>query len=62
MDVYINYQQLRNSNGFYSHKSCFANFFKGAISENKAVLRCKGYDYEESADEIMDAPLGQPFF
>ena len=46
----------------YTHKSYNSNNFKGAISENKGVLHCEGYDYEEIPDEIMEAPLSEPFF
>ena len=60
--VYINNQQIYNSNGMYAHKSYISNNFKGAISEYKGVLHCKGYDYEEFPDEIMEAPLSEPFF
>ena len=42
-------------------KSYISNSFKGAISENKEVLHCEGYDYEESADEIMEALLSETF-
>ena len=44
VEVYINNQQIYNSNGLYAHKSYISNNFKGAISENKGVLHCKGYD------------------
>ena len=46
----------------YAPKSYISNNFKGAISENKGVLHCEGYDYEEFPDEIMEAPLSEPFF
>ena len=36
--VYINNQQLYNSNGLYAHKSHISNNFKGAISNYKGVL------------------------
>ena len=62
VDVYINNQQIYNSNGLYAHKSCISNNFKGAISEYKGVLPCEGYDYEEFPDEIMEAPFSEPFF
>ena len=61
-EVYINNQQIYNSNGLYAHKSYISNNFKGAISENKGVLLCEGYDYEEFPDEIMEALLSEPFF
>ena len=62
VEVYINNQQMYNSNEFYGHKSYISNNFKGAISEYKGGLHCEGYDYEELPDEIMEAPLSEPFF
>ena len=61
-EVYINNQQIYNSNRLYAHKSYISNNFKGATSEYKGVLHCEGYDYEEFPDEIMEAPLSEPFF
>ena len=61
VEVYINNQQIYNSNGLYAHKSYISNNFKGAISKYKRVLLCEGYDYEEFLDEIMEAPLSEPF-
>ena len=60
--MYINFQQICNSNGLYAHKSYISNNFKGAISEYKGVLHCEGYDYEEFPEEIMEASLSEPFF
>ena len=62
VEVYINNQQIYNSNGLHAHKSSNSNNFKGAISEYKGVLHCEGYDYEEFPDEIMEATLSEPFF
>ena len=62
VEVYINNQQIYNSNGLFAHKSCNSNNFKGAISEYKGILHCEGYDYEEFTDEIMEAPLSEHFF
>ena len=62
VEVYNNNQQIYNSNGFYAHKSYISNKIKGATSEYKGVLHCKGYYYEEFPDEIMEAPLSEPFF
>ena len=61
VEVYIKNQQIYNSNGLYAHKSYTSNNFKGAISDYKGVLHCEGYDYEEFLDEIMEAPLSEPF-
>ena len=62
VEVYINNQQIYNSNGLYAHKSYISNNFKRAISEYKGVLHCEGYDYGEFLDELMQAPLSEPFF
>ena len=62
VEVYINNQQIYNSNGLYAHKSYISNNFKEAIFEYRGVLHCKGYDYEEFPDETMEAPLSEPFF
>ena len=39
----------------YAHKSYISNNFKG-------VFRYEGYNYEDIPDEIMEAPLSEPFF
>ena len=61
VEVYINNQQIYNSNGLYAHKSYISNNFKAAISEYKGVLRCEGYDYEQDPEDISN-PLPDPFF
>ena len=60
VEVYINYQQLYNSNGLYAHKSYISNNFKAAIYEYKGVLYCEGYDYEQDPEDIAN-PLLDPF-
>ena len=59
--VYINNQQIYNSNGLYAHKSYNSNNFKAAISEYKGVLHCEGHDYEQDPEAIAN-PLPDPFF
>ena len=61
VEVYINNQQIYNSNGLYAHKSYISNNFKGAITEYKGVLHCEGYDYEQDPEDINN-PLPDPFF
>ena len=61
VEVYINNQQICNSNGLYAHKSYISNNFKAAISEYKGVLHCEGYDYEQDPEDIAN-PLLDPFF
>ena len=61
VEVYINNQQIYNSNGLSAHKSYISNNFKAAISEYKGVLHCEGYDYEQDPEDISN-PLRYPFF
>ena len=61
VEVYINNQQIYNSNGLYAHKSYISNNFKAAISEYKGVLHCEGYDYEQDPEDISN-PLPEPIF
>ena len=61
VEVYINNQQIYNSNGFYAHKSYISNKFKAAISEYKGALLCEGYDYEQDPQDISN-PLLDPSF
>ena len=61
VEVYINNQQIYNSNGLYAHKSYISNNFEGAISEYKGVLHCEGYNYEEFPNEIMETPSSELF-
>ena len=62
VEVYINNQQYYNSNALHAHKSYISINFTGAISEYEGLLHCEGYDYEEFPDQIIDAPLSEPFF
>ena len=59
--MYINNQQIYTSNGLYAHNFYNYNNLKGAISEYKGVLHREEYDYEEFHDNIMEAPLSEPF-
>ena len=59
--MYIDSQQIYNSNGLYAHKFYILNNFNAAISEYKKVLHCEGYDYEHDL-EVFSNPLPDPFF
>ena len=61
VEVYINIQQINNSNGVYAHRSYILNNFKGAITEYNGVLHCEGYEYEQDPEDITN-PLPDPFF
>ena len=61
VEVYINNQQIHNSNGLYAHESYISNNFKEAISEYTGVLHCEEYDYKEFLNKVMEALLSEPF-
>ena len=61
VEVYINNQQIYNSNGLYAHKSYISNNFKGAITDYKGVLQFEGHDYEQDPEDIANS-LTDPFF
>ena len=61
VEVYINNQQIYNSNGLYAHKSYISNNFKAAISEYNGVLDCEGYDYEKDPEDISNPLLDTLF-
>ena len=52
---------MYNSNKLYAHRSYNSNNFKAAITENKGVLQCEGYDYEQDPEDITK-PLPYTFF
>ena len=45
--MYIDNQQIYNSNVLYANKSFISNNLKAAVSEYKGVLHCDGYDCEQ---------------
>ena len=56
-ELYINNQQIYNSNGVYAHKSHISNNFKSTLSDHKGVLLCEGYDYEEYPENLLEGPF-----
>ena len=56
VEVYIKNQQINNYNGLCVHKSYNPNIFKRATSENKRVLRCEGFYYKKTSDDVQEAP------
>ena len=62
VEVYINKQQIYNSNGLYLHKSYFSIIFKVTKSEYKSILNCDGYDFGDFFDDLMAKPLSDLLF
>ena len=61
-EVYINNQKMYISYGLYTHKFYTYNIFEAGNSEYKGISDHKMYDYKECPNELMDAPLSEPFF
>ena len=59
-DVYINNQQIYNSNRLYV-QSYISSKLKETFSDYKGVLHSKVYEYEEFLDEILEAALSETF-
>ena len=57
-EMYLNNQQIYNSNGLYAHMSYNSNKFRAPISENKRVLHCEVYDYEGERNCQVDLTIG----
>ena len=57
VEVYINNQQIYNSNGLYAHQPYISNNFKAAISDYKGVLHCEGSDNEQDPEDISNPYL-----
>ena len=57
VEVYINNQQIYNSNGLYAHKSYISNNFKGSIPNYQGVLHCEGYSFETDPEDIKEGPF-----
>ena len=60
VEVYINNQQIYNSNGLYAHMSYISNNLEGAITDYKGILHCEGYDDEQDPEDITN-PLPDLF-
>ena len=56
-ELYINNQQIYNSNGLYVHKSHISNNFNSTLSDYKGVLHCDGYDYDEDPENLLESPF-----
>ena len=51
-EVYLNNQQVYNSNGLYSHKAFISNEFNAAHPEYTGILQCHGYQYESDPTDL----------
>ena len=56
-ELYINSQQIYNSNGLHAHRSHISNNFKSTLSDYMGVLHCEGYDFEDDPENLVEGPV-----
>ena len=50
-EVYLNNQQVYNSNGLYGHKAMISNEFNASTMNNERNLACHGYEFEKDPSD-----------
>ena len=56
-EVYLNNQQLYNSNGLYGHKALISNEFNASTMKNEGILFCHGYEFEKDPSDYEKSPF-----
>ena len=56
-EVYLNNQQVYNSNGLYGHKALISNEFNASTKNNAGILACHGYDFEKVPSDYEISPF-----
>lgn len=54
-EVYLNNQQVYNSNGLYPHKAFISNEFSSTHVENLGMLQCHGFEFEAKPGDTTSA-------
>ena len=55
--VYLNNQQVYNSNGLYGHKALISNEFNASTRNNEAILACHAYEFEKEPSDFEKSPF-----
>ena len=56
-EVYLNNQQVYNSNGLYGHKALISNEFNASTMNNEGILACHGYEFEKDPSDYEKSPF-----
>ena len=56
-EVYLNNQQVYNSNGLYGHKALISNEFNASTRNNDGILACHGYEFEKQPSDYEKSPF-----
>ena len=51
-EVYLNIQQVYNSNGLYGHKALISNEFNASTRNNEGILACHGYEFAKEPSDF----------
>ena len=54
-EVYLNNQQVYNSNGLYGHKALISNEFNASTVNNEGILAFHGYEFEKDPSDYEKA-------
>ena len=56
-ELYLNNQQVHNSNGLYGHKVLISNEFNASPLNNEGSLPCHGYEFEKDPTDYEKNPF-----
>ena len=56
-EVYLNNQQVYNSNGLYGHKALISNEFNASTRNIENILACHGYEFEKEPTDYEKSPF-----
>ena len=56
-EVYLNNQQVYNSNGLYGHKAFISNELNASTRNNEGILACHGYEFENESSDFEKSPF-----
>ena len=56
-ELYLNNQQVYNSNGLYGHKAIISNEFNASTRNNEGILACHGYEFEKEPSDFEKSPF-----
>ena len=56
-EVYLNNQQVYNSNGLYGHKALIYNEFNASTRNKEGILACHGCEFEKPPSNFEKSPF-----
>ena len=54
-EVYLNNQQVYNSNGLYGHKALISKEFKASTGNSEGILACHGFEFEKKLSDYENS-------